>query len=671
MRFFSSVLIGFVSLAAAWLLLAVPAHAAPDTDLFGQLPAAHDAALSPDGSRVAVIRAVDGNYIVQVVSLDGKQSSRADALQLGPGAKPEWVRWANNKRVLVSFWGSTELKPRSTTGSRIKTASFHSNNQTEVTVTVASIFTIDADTLEGQILVMPRGLQQYNNNVLNWLHDDEDHILMQYASDGESQIFPDVRRVHVATGRDKVVHADRDDITDWITTTDGQVIAGVGFADRSGNIRKVIVRDPNSGSFKNMDEYAGLDTGMQIVSGFPDMTRIVVRAYRDKETQGLHVYNLAKQAFEDTLFQDDVYDAGQPIFSRDGSKIVGATHIADTPVRTLLPEYGTVLKEAESQLDGYAVHFIDQSDDGQTILIRVSSPYDPGGLYVYRSGQSFSVLAQNYPGIEPQLLGDVVSVRYTARDGAKIPAYVTLPAGVRDNSQLDNLPFIVLPHGGPYARDYQTFDWLAQLFASQGYGVLQMNFRGSTGYGQTFEQAGRDDWTVIQNDVEDGARYLIEKGYADPDRLCIAGWSFGGYASLMGVANDPDLYQCAIAVAALTDVKDFYQNSRNFAFGRGAAKRFLGGLLEDDVVRRANNPVDRADDINVPVLLAHGTLDSVVNHDQFVLMQRALGSRKGLMELSFKDEDHYFSDQDNRQKLADEMIDFVRDYLGKSKFAAK
>ncbi|GHA85562.1 hypothetical protein GCM10009069_05940 [Algimonas arctica] len=494
---------------------------------------------------------------------------------------------------------------------------------------------------------------------------------MEFAGDDSNQIYPDVRKVNVATGRDRVVHKNKFSITDWVTTTDGQVIAGSGFTGSSGATPQTIVRDPQSGEFEDISKYKGLNLDVDIVAGFPDMTRLVVRAYRDQNTRGLHIYDLVERAFTETIFQNDTFDARGPLFSSDGTKIVGATYASDVPVRTLLPGYGQVLLEAESKLDGYAVQLIDQSKDGQIILIRVSNPYDPGGLNVYQSGQPFSLLTLNYPGVDSQSLGNVVSVKYTTRDGSKIPAYVTLPTQVRDNSQIKDLPFIVLPHGGPYARDFKTFDWMAQLFAAHGYGVLQMNFRGSTGYGEAFERAGREDWTLIQDDVEDGTRYLIEKGYADPDRICIAGWSFGGYAALMGAANDPELYQCTIAVAALTDVKSFYQDQQKFAFGRGSARRFLGTMLEDNTLRRANSPVDRAEDIKGPVLLAHGTLDSVVNYDQFISMDRALAGGRGHERLSFEGDDHYLSIQRCRQELAEAMIDFVEDNLGESSLGAE
>ena len=148
------------------------------------------------------------------------------------------------------------------------------------------------------------------------------------------------------------------------------------------------------------------------------------------------------------------------------------------------------------------------------------------------------MLQNRYTDLKSQDMGNVIPVKYTARDGQKIPSFVTLPPTITTQDALKDLPFIVLPHGGPYGRDEKRFDYLAQFFATRGYGVMQMNFRGSEGYGKAYEQAGRDNWLLMQEDVEDATKYLYKKGYADKDRTCIAGWSYGGYAALMGAAKD-------------------------------------------------------------------------------------------------------------------------------------
>ena len=158
----------------------------------------------------------------------------------------------------------------------------------------------------------------------------------------------------------------------------------------------------------------------------------------------------------------------------------------------------------------------------------MSNSTDPGGLFMFSRGdEQLQMIGPQYNGLKAEEMGVVIPVKYTSRDGQKIPAYVTMPPTIQTQEDFQNLPFIVLPHGGPYGRDYKRFDYFAQFFATRGYGVMQMNFRGSDGYGKSFEEAGRNNWIVMQEDVEDATKYLFNKGYADPERTCIAGWSYG------------------------------------------------------------------------------------------------------------------------------------------------
>ena len=333
----------------------------------------------------------------------------------------------------------------------------------------------------------------------------------------------------------------------------------------------------------------------------------------------------------------------------------------------MLGEHGTLLDRLRDKFKGYDVGFVDQTADGKTVLVNLSSPYDPGGLFIYNSADAEpTMLSKMYNGFSSKDTGDVVSVKYTSRDGQKIPAFATLPPGIKAPKAL---PFIVLPHGGPYARDSKRFDYLAQFFATRGYGVLQMNFRGSDGYGKKFADAGRNNWIVMQEDVEDAARWLLKKGYADPNRMCIAGWSYGGYAALMGVAKNPDLYKCAIAMAALTDINDAKRDLAKYRGGKHAAKEFFGEAMQDKELRKVNSPVNVADNIKVPVFLAHGTLDENVQFDQFTRMKRALKKAEvKATYMKFENEDHFLSNQTNRQKFFKGMSKFLAEVNGTSEY---
>jgi len=307
--------------------------------------------------------------------------------------------------------------------------------------------------------------------------------------------------------------------------------------------------------------------------------------------------------------------------------------------------------------------------DYKNVLVKISSPFDPGALFLINTDTNTSQrVAPYYEGISGSDLGEVITVKYTARDGVKIPAFVTIPSSITDTSMLKNLPFIVLPHGGPYARDSKRFDYLAQYFATRGFGVLQMNFRGSKGYGKEFADAGRNNWEVMQEDVQDGTQWLFDKGYADPSKTCIAGWSYGGYAALIGKIKNPELYACTISMAGVTDLKDLMNDLKKYRFGKLAANNFLKGFTDKDDIKE-NSPVKRADEMTGPVFIAHGELDQRVHYDQFRRMKSALKkSSAKVTAITFEDEDHFLSDQENRMKFFEELDDFLDKSIGKREY---
>lgn len=482
---------------------------------------------------------------------------------------------------------------------------------------------------------------------------------------------PILKKVNVNTGRHKTIRRGREGIEYWRTDDDGTPRLGWGQND-DGKKRKIIYNSETE-RWDPVKDYPGLTVDTPVFGILKDGTEFVIGDYNGKDTLGLYIYDLKQKKITRELFHNNDYDASGVVLSKDGEDVIGAKYIAEESETELLGEYGTLLDRLRNRFSDYTVRYVDQTQDGKTVLVKMSAPYDPGGLYIYAASEEGPQrLSPMYSEIAPNDLGEVIAVRYTARDGFKIPAFVTLPKMVKTTSEIENIPFIVLPHGGPYSRDAKRFDYLAQFFATRGYGVLQMNFRGSEGYGKSFEEAGRSNWIVMQEDVEDGMRWLLEKGYADPERSCIAGWSYGGYAALMGVSTDPELYQCAIAMAALTDINDAKRDLKKYRGGKAAAKEFFGEAMKDPKVRKANSPVHVADKIQVPVFLAHGDKDENVQFDQFTRMKRALKKAKvKATYLEFEDENHYLQVQKNREEFFVEMEKFLKEVNGVSEYMEK
>ena len=633
------------------LCLTLQVQAAPSPEAFGELPAIYDAAISPDGDELASIVNFKGKYLISVTSINPKPGEKPRVLGLEKGVKPSYIKWANDKQVLAVFWQSQKYGT--------------------LPITSSYIYTFDTVALKGKILVKPaRGyLRQNNSNVVDWLEDDPNHILMAYDKDTNND-KPSIFKVNVETGAAKNIQRGMGNISSWRTDANGTPRIGQGRKDDANATPVMRVWDIIKEKWIDSSGYPGLDADAPVYGFTKNPNELVIGDYRGKDTLGLYVYDLGAKSITRKIYHNEKYDAEGVVRSKDGDEIIGARYTADTSEVELLGNYDTLLARMRSKFPHYTVDFVDQSSSGDTVLFKISGPYEPGNLMMIKAGQSEPTsLGELRPNLPSQEMGEVISVKYSARDGQKIPAYVTLPPKVTDTSMIKSLPFIILPHGGPYSRDSKRFDYFAQFFASRGYGVLQMNFRGSEGYGKAYEEAGRQNWIVMQEDVEDGMRWLLRKGYADPKRSCIARWSYGGYASLMGAAKTGELYSCAIAMAAVTDLKDLIRDMKKYKYGRSTAKKFVNDGFENKEEIKANSPARVAENIKIPVFLAHGTLDQRVHFDQYTRMKRALkksGSKATFME--FVDEDHFLSNQENRQRFFNGLDKFLTEVNGKSEF---
>lgn len=307
------------------------------------------------------------------------------------------------------------------------------------------------------------------------------------------------------------------------------------------------------------------------------------------------------------------------------------------------------------------------ADDFSRAVVSVNSPTAPGLLYLYNAEKrNLAMIAKQYPNLDEENLGPVYPLRYAARDGLEIPAYVTLPHGLTPDSA-EALPFVVLPHGGPHARDFRRFDWMAQMLANAGYGVLQMNFRGSTGHGVAFEKAGRKEWgQAMVNDVTDGAQWLIAQGLADSRRMCIVGASFGGYVTMLSAVREPSLYQCGVALNGVSDLPALLRRVQRYIGGRYAS-RHIGRLWKDKERLRRDSPIRHVERVQMPLLLVASEKDRTVDARQSRRMAKALEkSDKQVELLELADGDHYLSRQNNRQIFAEALLEFLHGHLHKA-----
>lgn len=367
------------------------------------------------------------------------------------------------------------------------------------------------------------------------------------------------------------------------------------------------------------------------------------------------------------LFQDPAAQISNIIWSTDDTTLIGVVTEAGAPAVKLIDEAhpdAELYASLAAAFEGQLVDFSSYTMDGRKIIVSVYSDRNPGELYLYdRETGKARFLMKRLPQLDPLNMASVVPFNFIARDGKHIHGYLTIPNG----SNGKNLPLIVNPHGGPIGpRDNWAFSGETQLFASRGYAVLQVNYRGSGGYGRGFQNAGHQQWGQgIQNDIIDATQWAIQKGHADKDRICIYGGSFGGYSSLMAPIRAPGLFKCTFGYVGVYDVEMMFEKGDipSTESGQRYLRRTHGS---DKKMWAENSPARRAAEVKIPVYLAAGARDVRTPPEQTELMNRALiaagNAPEGMIIQS--GEMHGFYDVENRVKLYTEMLSFFERHIG-------
>ncbi|KRD30352.1 peptidase S9 [Lysobacter sp. Root916] len=385
-----------------------------------------------------------------------------------------------------------------------------------------------------------------------------------------------------------------------------------------------------------------------------------------KKPEALGTIDPVTGAFN-TLFEDPVSDPASYITSADGDTILGVITEAGAPRVTMVDE-----KHADAEIyaslagafPGQLVRFSSATKDGKKIVVSVVSDKNPGELYLYdRDTGKARFLMQGRKWLDPKKMASVKPFSMTTRDGLKIYGYLTIPHG----SDGKNLPMIVNVHGGPMGpRDNWAFNWETQLLASRGYLVMQINYRGSGGFGKGFQDMGYGTWaTGIMNDIIDATKWTINQGYADEDRVCIYGGSFGGYASLMAPTIDQKLFKCAFGYVGAYDID--VQLTKSDTSDRESGRRYMARAFgKTKAEQDAMSPVKHADKFKIPVYLAAGARDPRCPPENTESMNKALiaagNPPEGMIIQS--GEMHGFYKEENNQRLYTEMLGFFDRHIG-------
>jgi dipeptidyl aminopeptidase/acylaminoacyl peptidase len=298
------------------------------------------------------------------------------------------------------------------------------------------------------------------------------------------------------------------------------------------------------------------------------------------------------------------------------------------------------------------------------MVISVSSDVNPGGYFLFsRDKGSLEPLVDRMPWIDAGDMAQLKPIKYTSRDGLTIHGYLTLPK----DSEGKNLPLIINPHGGPWARDTWGFNPEHQFFAARGYAVLQMNFRGSTGYGRKHLEASYKKWgREMQNDISDAVAWAVEEGIANEERVCIYGGSYGGYATMAGMTFTPDLYKCGVNYVGVTDVELLFKTMpKRWNLGAETMKAQVGDPETEKEFLAEISPLNHVDQIKAPIFIVHGRKDPRVNIEHATQLKKEMDKHKKAYEWMVKNnEGHGFRKEENRIELYTAMGEFFDKYIG-------
>lgn len=611
------------------------------TEDFSQLPDVSRLVLSPDGKKLASTIRINVDktqgVAVQIVNLDNSEK-KISLFTDNSEYFFNWIGWKDNKTLMVAVFTPTE-RDNWINGRAVR---FKTRDH--------DLILIDTETDQITRPISSNFLKRYKirPSVRNWvvdsLPDDPDHILMEFPG-FDRGLMRDavVYKFNIKTQKASLYQETMSNVSNWVTDQQHRVRIGQHYKDGEVEIQ---AKDVDADKWRSLWSYKVFSEQQLDVLGFgvnPD--ELYVRAYHNKR-QAIFKVNLKDPDLKrELIVEDPKYDVkGRLIYSPVSKAVIGVSSLEEGGTHFFDKDLQGLQKKIDKAIPGNRNYIYSLSDDLKKFLVFSTSSSDSGTYYLGQTNPvKLDAVAYSYKKLTPELMNKVQRVEYVARDGLKIEAYLTLPK----NGPQKNLPTLMFPHGGPHARDNDAFDYWAQFFASKGYAVLQMNFRGSDGQGIELRNAGLKNWgKEMQDDVEDGARKLIADGIANPGAIGIVGASYGGYAALMGIVKTPDFYRCAISVNGVSNVFDLVKDNRAFWLSYNPIDEQIGN---DNTTLRAISPVNFAAKIKAPVLLVHGTDDRQVEIKHSYQMRDALQkASKDVTFVELPSEDHYLLNEKNR-----------------------
>jgi dipeptidyl aminopeptidase/acylaminoacyl peptidase len=629
--------------------------------------------LSPDGQYLSFLHDVGGHPTIctePVGSTNILQFDMGFASVFGPAAIKDVVGygWIGDDRLIIT------------------TAAWN----TRYGVLAANRDAKEISPISGLELIPHSGSILLNVNLdgLLWafqsIHrfDDADSSVLMldlHTYSGTEQLYPDVIRVNSVTGGAITIARNPGNVRGWGVDHRGQV--RLGITDAGGSKLGLIYREDEDSPWGKLDVPKEMKN-LKVVAFDGDNRHLFMSAMSPEKRQALYRLDPQDGLKGDLVISDPEYDVVQeepkltpyidgirlvrPVFSEASGNLLGVCYLREAPhVKWYDRKFAAYQGAVDHAMPNTVNLYVGHSRDEKRVLYFSFSDRDPGTYVLLDAEQRWiHPVAKRLPRIVPGQMAEMLSFVYAARDGLPIHGYLTLPVGY----PAKHLPLIVMPHGGPAVRDVWGFDPLVQFLANRGYAVLQMNYRGSPGFGDDFYEKGlRQVGGAIQDDIEDATKWAISQGIADPDRIAIVGGSYGGYSALFALGHNPGLYRCGVSIAGVTDWIKIYHNLSDpeYKYTRQYWKEHIGNPQTDEAFLRSVSPVNFADKITAPLLMIQGAQDFTVPPDQAHAMISALEAAGHRPESLFISDDGHYMNSARARRLGFQAIEsFLEEHLG-------
>ena len=585
--------------------------------------------ISPNGEHIAYMKPWKARMNVFVMDMNTKKEVRLTSSQ---ERGVYWFAWLNNNRIgYIKDEGGNE--------------NMH-------------FYAVNID-MSNEIDLTP--FENVQARIIDDLEDDPNHIIM--GLNKRNPQIHDPYRINVNDGKMDMIAENPGNISEWMTDHDGKLRIAI---TSDGVNTSLLYRDKESDGFKTI-----LTTNFK-VSVAPlfftfDNKNLYVASNRGRDKTAIFEFDLNKSKEGRLIFEHDEVDVSGLMYSRKRKVLTGVSYtVAKNEIVFFDTLRESLQQKLEEKLPGYEVGITSFSEDETKAVVVTYSDKSRGTYYYYDLDKNKLIeLGQVSPWLNEEDMSEMKPVHYKSRDGLIINGYLSLPKGTNGK----NLPVVVNPHGGPWHRDSWGYNSEVQFLTNRGFAVFQMNFRGSTGYGRDFWEKSFKQWgKSMQDDISDGVNWLIDEGIADPDRIAIYGASYGGYATLAGLAFTPDLYACGVDYVGVSSLFTFMESMPPYwELYRSMMYEMVGHPEEDKELLASASPLLHIDKIKAPLFIAQGANDPrVVKAESDQIVEALKNAGIDVPYMVKDDEGHGFYNEENQFDFYREMEKFLTKYIGKS-----